>query len=395
MVFADKDNIAWQVTGTYPVRTKGRGLMPSPGWTGKYDWTGLLDNASLPCSKNPSEGFIGTANNRTIPKDYPHILSSSWYWPERAERIAQLAASTDKHTYRTCMNMQNDTYSLFVPKLKEVIQKGKIAHEIKQEIGSWKDEKAAIKAIRALEMLARFDGNLSADSSDALIIGAFLNCATKNIFLDELGPEDSRAWRGFLTMNNASYNATCDHLLVRADESPFWDDIRTPEKETKAQIIARSLRDAYDLLESKLGNDRSRWRWGKLHTYVWETESSKMAHLMGFKERLAMWSLWSYFNRGPYPAPGDHTTLNVSAYHIGQDFDTWLIPAMRIIVDFGLKEPMYVMNSSGQSDNPSSTHYDDSIQPWLKGEYISMPFTEAAVKKQYDKILVLTPRGNQ
>ncbi|MCK7512649.1 MAG: penicillin acylase family protein [Desulfobacterales bacterium] len=31
MVLADRDNIAWQVIGNYPVRTKGRGLMPSPG----------------------------------------------------------------------------------------------------------------------------------------------------------------------------------------------------------------------------------------------------------------------------------------------------------------------------------------------------------------------------
>jgi acyl-homoserine-lactone acylase len=66
MVFADKDNIAWQVTGNYPMRTKGRGLMPSPGWAGAYDWTVLLDPGLLPNAKNPAAGFIGTANNRTI-----------------------------------------------------------------------------------------------------------------------------------------------------------------------------------------------------------------------------------------------------------------------------------------------------------------------------------------
>ena len=241
-------------------------------------------------------------------------------------------------------------------------------------------------------MLSRSDGNLSVDSSDAAILGAFIHCATKNIFLDELGPEGSKSWRGFLIMNNASYNATCDHLLARGDESPFWDDVRTPAKETKAQIIARSFKDAFELLESKLGSDRDRWRWGDLHTYVWETEGSKMAPHMGMVQRFALWSLWSYFNRGPYPAPGDHTTLNVSAYRIGRDFGTWLIPAMRIIVDFGLNEPMYAMNSSGQSDNPSSSHYDDAIPAWLKGDYIPMPFAEEAVKKKYDKVLTLSPR---
>jgi acyl-homoserine-lactone acylase len=391
MVFADKDNIAWQMTGTYPVRAKGRGLMPSPGWTGEYDWTGILYTDSLPYAVNPPQGFVGTANNRTISGDYPLVISSSWYWPERAERIAQLVLSTDRHTSRTSMDMQNDTHSLFVPKLKDKILNGPLSLEIKNEINSWKDEAGRARVLNALEMLSRFDGNLSADSPDAAIVGAFLNCATENIFLDELGPEDSNAWKGFLELNNASYNATCDHILVRGDESPFWDDVTTKQRETRAQILAASLRDAFTMLESELGKDRSQWRWGTLHTYTWETESSKMAKHMGITERIAMWSLWSYFNRGPYPAPGDHCTLNVSAYLMGQDFDTWLIPAMRIIVDFGLEEPMHVMNSSGQSDNPSSSHYDDEIAPWLRGDYIPMPFGEEAVKKQYDKVLVLKP----
>ena len=391
MVCADKDNIAWQVTGNYPIRSKGRGLMPSPGWTGEYDWKGFLDVAALPWAKNPTEGFIGTANNRTIPKNYPYILSSSWYWPERAERISQMIASTNKHTYQSSMEMQLDTHSLLVPKLKEVILSGKLFGEISQEIDSWKDESAKKKARTAIEMLSHFDGNMVTDSPDAAIVGAFLYCSTRNIFLSELGPEDLKTWQAFLTINNIRYNATCDHLLVRGDESPFWDKARNSSKESKAQIISRTFKDAYELLESKLGSDRTRWRWGDLHTYVWETESSKMAPHMGIINRFALWSLWSYFNRGPYPAPGDHTTLDVSAYHIGKDFDTWLIPAMRLIVDFSLKEPMYMMNSSGQSDNPSSPHYDDAIMAWLKGQYIPMSFGDKAVKEQYQDVLLFTP----
>ncbi|MDF5812878.1 penicillin acylase family protein [Pseudomonas aeruginosa] len=74
-----------------------------------------------------------------------------------------------------------------------------------------------------------------------------------------------------------------------------------------------------------------------------------------------------YLDRGPYPAGGDHTTLDVSAYGWGQDFDTWLIPAMRLIVDFGQSEPMIGVNSSGQSGNPASPHYADGIDAWLRG----------------------------
>ena len=182
MVFADKDNIAWQVIGNYPLRAKGRGLMPSPGWTGEYDWTGLLKEGVLPHLKNPSAGFIGTANHRTVPKDYPYILSSSWYWPERAERIAQMASATDKHATKTNMDMQLDIHSLFVPKLKEVILKGKLAADIMKEIGSWKDEKRVARARLALAMFKDFDGDMKADSKEAALDGSILRLRNEKYF---------------------------------------------------------------------------------------------------------------------------------------------------------------------------------------------------------------------
>jgi len=352
---------------------------------------GILDPMNLPRSKNPPAGFIGTANNRTVPKDYPHILSSSWYWPERAERIDQMVSATSRHSVKTCKDMQLDTHSLFVPKLKDTLLTGKFAGEIIQEIKGWKDEGRREKAQLALTMIKDFDGNMRTDSKGAALVGALLHCATKNIFLDELGPEGSRAWSAFLVINNESYNATCDHILIRGDESPFWDDVKTSGKETKVQTLALSLADTVTILESSMGRDPNEWRWGILHTSVWETEASKMADRMGAVERVAMKTLWSYFNRGPYPAPGDVFTLNVSQYTMGENFDTWLIPEMRMIVDFSKDEPMLGVNSSGQSDNPSSPHYDDGINAWRRGEYIRFPFKEEAVKAQYREVLVLTP----
>lgn len=391
MVFADKDNIAWQVIGNYPVRSKGRGLMPSPGWNGEYDWKGLLPQDALPYLKNPTAGFIGTANHRTIPKDYPYILSSSWYWPERAQRIEQMALATDKHTSETNRDMQMDVHSLFVPKLKEAIFKGALYADIMREIEGWPDELKKEKARIAIKMLREFDGNLKADSKQAALLGVFMNGVTLNMFFDELGPEDSRAWQSFLAVNNQSYNATCDHLTVRGDESPFWDDIRTPEKETKSKIIAASLADAVLYLEKNLGPSAESWSWGKLHTYTWETDTSQMSRHFNVIERTALKKMWAYFNRGPYPAPGDYSTLNVSAYLMGKNFDTWLIPSMRMIVDFGQDEPMLAVNSSGQSDNPSSPHYDDGIEAWRKGKYLTFPFKEPAIEAQYKNILRLVP----
>jgi len=392
MVFADKDNIAWQVIGYYPVRARGRGLMSSPGWTGEYDWKGVLKVDVLPNAKNPAAGFVGTANHRTVPKDFPYVLSSTWYWPERAERIVQMATATDKHTAETCVNMQLDVRSLFVPKLKDAILKGQLAEAVGKEIDGWEDEKKKARARLALAILKDFDGEMKADSKGAALAGAFLDAVTKNIFLDEVGPAGSKAWKSFLIVNNESYNATCDHLLVRGDESPLWDNVKTPEKETKAQVIALSLADATAFCEKTFGGDTGKWKWGALHTYTWETDTAKMTpHLESFA-RTAMKMLWPYFNRGPYPAQGDMFTLNVSMYMMGLDFKTWLVPSMRMVVDFSREEPMKAVNSSGQSDNPSSPHYDDGIRAWRDGTYFPFPFRKDAIEGQYRDVLLLNPQ---
>jgi acyl-homoserine-lactone acylase len=178
---------------------------------------------------------------------------------------------------------------------------------------------------------------------------------------------------------------------VRGDESPFWDDIHTSAIETKAMIIARSLADTDEFLEEKLGVGMEQWQWGAMHTYTWETDNAKMAPRMGFFERFGLKILWPFLNRGPYPAAGDPFTLNVSNYTIGGSFDTWIIPSMHMMVDLSQEEPMVAVNSSGQSDNPSSPYYDDGITTWREGNYIAFPFKEENVKEHYTQVLILQP----
>jgi acyl-homoserine-lactone acylase len=394
MVFADHDNIGWQVTGRFPLRKKGRGLMPSPGWTGQYDWVGYLAVAEHPNVFNPPEKFIATANNRKVPAEFPHTLSSSWFYPERGERIEQMIQATEQHSLKTSANMQLDTHSLFVPQLKDAILKGELYEAVKNEIKEWNDEGKKARATEALTMLDRLSGDMHAESQDACIVGALLYTYTRNTFSDELGSKNGSAWVSFLENSNMSYSAQVDHLIVRGDESPFWDDVNTPQKEAKAQIIARSLADAINLLEEHLGGDRSDWQWGNLHTYTWATEATKLAKHLDFFERTGMRFLASYFNRGPFPAGGDHTTPNVAAYPIAKDFDVWLIPEMRIVVDFGLEEPMIGINSTGQSDNPVGPHYDDGIYAWLEGRYQAFPFRQVNIERQYNRVLVLHPAGS-
>ncbi len=389
VVFADARHIGWQVTGRFPNRRAGLGLMPSPGWDSQYEWDGFADPMLHPYDQDPPQGWLGTANQRTVPRGYGMQLSNSWYYPERAERIAELAG-TGKHDSQSMIAMQYDQTSLFVGKLQSMLGAPGMAEGLKTAIDALPPAERS-KAREAHSRLMKFDGKLAATSADAALYSAFLYQSARETFLDELGPDTSPAWQALVATANSSYSAQADHLLGRED-SPFWNDIRTPQQEDKPAILARSLAGAVSLMESKLGTERSAWQWGKLHSYSWTSETSHLARYMSASQRASINALKGYLDRGPYPAGGDHSTLNVSAYNWGQNFDTWLIPAMRIVVDFGREEPLIGLNSSGQSGNPASQHYADGIDAWLKGQYMTFPFQPQNLDKAYgSRRLVLVP----
>ncbi|WP_437881797.1 penicillin acylase family protein [Pseudomonas sp. LRF_L74] len=389
IVFADAQHIGWQVTGRYPNRKQGLGLVPSPGWDGAYDWDGFADPMLHPYDQDPQQGWLGTANQRTVPKGYGMQLSNSWYYPERAERLEQLAAS-GKQDMQSAVAMQYDQTTPLAAKLKTMFEAPGMAQPLKGAIDALPAAERA-KAREAYQHLMAFDGRMSSTSADAALYSVFLQESSKQIFLDELGPETSPAWQALVSIADDSYSAQADHLLGR-DDSPFWDDVRTPQKEDKPTILARSLAASVTVLEARLGNDRKAWQWGKLHTYAWTSNATKMAPYLAASQRTGIEALGSYLNRGPYPAGGDFGTLNASAYHWGESFDTWLIPAMRIVVDFGRDEPMIGVNSSGQSGNPASPHYANGIDAWLKGNYVTFPFQSGNLDKVYgNKRLLLTP----
>ena len=370
LVFADASNIGWQVTGRFPNRREGEGLLPSPGWDGRYDWDGYADPMLHPYDQDPAQGWLGTANQRVIPDGYGMQLSKSWAAPERGERLAEMAGS-GKHDSRSVIAVQYDQTTTFAAKLKKVFEAPGMKQPLKQAIDALPEAERS-KAREAFTRLMAFDGKLSPTSADAAIYELFLQQSMKQIFLDELGPESSQAWKAFVANGDLSYAAQADHLLGRED-SPFWDDLRTPQKEDKSVILARSLAAAITAGDSQLGGDHRAWQWGKLHSYAWKNSNGQTV-------------------RGPLAAGGDHTTLNNSAFAWGQDFVTTRAPSMRFIVDFGQSEPLMAQNGTGQSGNPLSPNYLNGIDAWLKGQYIGLPMQPQNFDRVYGKArLTLTP----
>jgi acyl-homoserine-lactone acylase len=384
MVFADRQSIAWQVTGAYPLRGKGTGLLPSPGWTGEYDWNGWLNPESRPLVMDPAEGFIATANNRTVARDFPHQLTSSWYHPDRQARLAELLAQTNQADLHSTLELQAEQFSLMAQKLQSMLYSAPLHGRLTAVIDNWPEREKRARAMEALSDLApgRFNAIMAADSVSAAVMGAFMFASTRAIFVDELGGPESVYWEAFLDVNMSSYPAPEDHLLFRPD-SPFWDNILTSPTEAREDTLAEALNGAIELLEERLGRDRRQWQWGKLHTYHWKHEFTNATPFFH-----------DYFNRGPYPAGGDSHSLNVGTFTWGDNFEVWNIPAMRMIVDFGREEPMSLITVPGQSGNPSSGHYGDMVPAFLNVEGRPMPFGTQNIEKQYREEWHLVPEAD-
>ncbi len=142
-------------------------------------------------------------------------------------------------------------------------------------------------------------------------------------------------------------------------------------------MIALALADAYEFCSDAMGAVE-KWRWGKLHKIYWRNDITKDLPL----------SNW-YFNYGPVTYQGDSHTINVAHYAWGENFDTFVIPAMRFVVDFNREEAAELIVHTGVSGHPSSNHYNDQLKYFLDGRNNPLPMGDAAKQKQYAAVLKL------
>nr|HRD15755.1 penicillin acylase family protein [Methanothrix soehngenii] len=122
--YADVDgNIGLNTGGGVPVR-KGTGLLPRRGDTDEYEWKGYVPFELLPSSFNPEEGFISSANQRTVDSSYPFFISGEFSMPYRIMRIREMAGEKQVLGIEDFKRMITDNHSAYAKMLTPVILKG-------------------------------------------------------------------------------------------------------------------------------------------------------------------------------------------------------------------------------------------------------------------------------
>jgi penicillin amidase len=364
-VYADVEgNIGYQMAGLVPRRAKGYGLVPSPGWTGEYDWTGFIPFEELPFVVNPGSHYVVTANNQIVDDDYPYFLSAEYIDGYRAQRIVQLLEAKAKHSTDDFRAIQTDVYSIPGRELAEHMLALQPANEDAQ---------------RALNFLRVWDGRVAADSVAATIVEAFYLNLLRRTLGEKLGPLTDY----FLgkevhpAIPDASYFVRCTSWLLRLvrEQPADWFPGRT-----WGEVMEQSLADTVAELRRQLGDDMSRWTWGRIHYAPFE-------HVLG-----RVRALRPVFNRGPVPVGGDMTTVAAACYLGNRPFGVHSYAASyRQIIDLNDFNRSLAILPGGQSGHPASRHYADMIGAWARGDYHPMPFDRTEVERHAEGRLTLTP----
>jgi penicillin amidase len=368
-VYADTEgNIAYSFPGKVPIRAKGDGQVPVPGWTGEYEWAGYIPFEELPHLYNPPQGYIATANNRVTDQGYSYYIGREHCTGDRVQRIVELIEAEERIDIAYIQKMHFDQVS-------------PVARVVAQYLGQLKVDDAEQAAV--VEMMQRWDGELAADSPAAAVHEVFVRRIIHLTLSDKLGDLAVRyAGKGPtpLLMEGSLFGERSWEWLQKqlADPNSDWFDLG--HGETRDDCMRLALRETVDFLKAELGPEIGDWAWGKLHTLTY-------GHTLGSVQPLDQ-----FFNRGPYPLGGDGTTLWATGTS-QHDLNTEAVvgPPFRFIADMGDLRNSLGLLVPGQSGQPSSKHYDDQVEAWFDGEYHPMLYAREDVEREAEAKLRLRP----
>jgi penicillin amidase len=358
-VFASVDgDTGWIAAAATPVREGWDGILPVPGWTNQYRWTGFLPLKEYPQVFQPAAGWVGTANHNILPPGYPHPIAFDWSAPFRYDRVHERmeAIKTEgrKFTMQDFQQIQQDSTSTAARQLAAL----------------WREVKTPEALQPMARMLMEWDGHLAADSAPAALYSVWLRQLEPSFWkqLDAAMGKDLE--RGSVKSPVVMIEA------LRSPSTPWFGDDPTHNRDV---LMVRTLEEAITNLRQSLGDDPTRWAWGRLHEAAFKHPLAKMGA-----------AYEAAFNPAPVPRPGDETTANNTKSDT-TSFRQVHGATYRHIFDLSDWDLGLATSAPGQSGQPGSPHYSDLLPLWAKGDYFPLAYSSPKIAEVTAHTLTLKP----
>ena len=354
--YADVDgHIGYQLVGRLPDRKSGDGRMPVPGWSGDYEWRGLIPADANPFLLDPPGGVVLNANNRPVDRATETGWEGEW---DPGFRYAFLRAALTDITgadVARFRSLQNDVTSLPVQRFRAAILS---AHAVSP------------LASEAQRLVRDWNGALSVDSAAAAMYESWLVHMCERTFRDKLGQS---LYEQYLTDGRPTF-ALYD--LIGSPSSTWFADLASGDAGDRDAIAGAALEDAVRDLVKRLGPTTASWRWGDLHTV-------SFAHPLSAVKPLDL-----ILTIGPVRRAGDGYSPNNGAYSLLQPFAVRSHSSERQIVDLADVDASLSIIPTGQSGQPYSPHWGDQTQLWANGEYKPMVLSRERIGKIEGKLVL-------
>lgn len=349
-VFASKSNdIALTVAGNLPLKTEQQGRFVQDGSKASSDWQGFIPFEHNPHSKNPEQGFIGSANQHSTFPDYPYYYNGH-FDEYRGRHLNKQLKEMSNIKITDLQALQMDNYSVkaedYVPVLLKLIDRTKLTS----------DELENLKLIESWNF--RYDKELLAPSlfefwctelTDLVWQDKIPDGSVNGMFSSVISPEVSMIWPDENILRE---------ILENKPNHKLFDKAKTVEVETAVENVTLAYQQACILFEKAKSKD---WRSVK-HTSI-----GHLARIDAFSRK----------NRN---IGGHGSALNATTPLNG--------PSWRMLVELGDEVKAWGVYPGGQSGNPASKYYDNMLDKWTEGEYYELFFMKDKNDKRKELIFL-------
>lgn len=357
--------------------------MPLPG-TGEYEWGAFEDYYAydeLPQAFNRDNGWLATANSDHTGAAFDGNPTNDGFAPQqtnqiaagyRTARIVELIEETDEHTRATNEALISDVQVMIGREMLPNILA--IANDPMTTLST--EAQQIVDALTAWNYtcptgLTGHDPVMSPLAS-AEEVEESTGCTAWHEAIREIDraitndDEHSRGFPGFVT-----FFSIMDVSRLKAGDV-YWDDIdTTPAVETKYDIIGAALDTAGSSLVAEYDEGDMVWAWGRKHGF---RTRHNLAGLSG---------LFADFNNPPgsddfFANDGGMLTVDVANPNAAGIHSSG--PSTRFQCEGTQPVQCTIQLPGGQSEQPTSTNYEDLLELWLDNVPIDLIFdvSEAA-----------------
>lgn len=330
-IFADNGkNIAITVNGKLPLKEKDQGKFVLDGTNPADDWKGWIPAEQNPFVKNPPRGFVSSANQSSTDPTYPYYINWVFAPSERAVRINERLEKMTSANADSLRLLQNDNFNVLarnvLPTLLGILQTTPLSANYKA----------------AQQVLTSWNYQNSADAIAPSIFEEWMPTLRSSVWDDDF--KAAGIQMTYPTRDRLLY------MILKQPDSKWFDNVKTPQKETLPDIVVSSFKATVDTLTARHGSMNPSWQWS-------EVKDTEIRHLSRSLKP---------FNAPHMKLGGGSGIVNAITKRNG--------PSWRMVVELGPSPKAYGIYPGGQSGNPGSPYYLNMLDKWSKGELNELLF---------------------